>query len=903
MSLPILATKLYIPRLRDRIVKRTHLIKRLRQDEDYRLILISAPAGFGKTSLVSEWLTACGYSASWLSLDVRDNDLRTFLTYFITGLQRIDKGIGSRAMEVLSTQPSYRLEAVLNDIINEIASLSYKIVYVLDDYHVISNREINTVIEYLLDYMPTNMQLVILTRQEPQLPIANLRAKEQLLELRDTDLRFTQFEIAQFVNRMNLNITDHNLKILEKHTEGWIAGIQLAALSMQNNEDISDFMERFSAGHTYIMDYLIEEVLLRQTEELQSFLLKTSILDRFCGELCDAVLETKAPSSQRILEQLQASNLFLVSLDNERIWFRYHHLFAELLRRRAGAEEALSQEIGSLHIRAANWFEEKGFMDEAIRHNIAIRAYEKASVLIEREWYGMDQNLQSMIWLGWAKLLPVEMLQCRPVLCTGYAWALLDAGELEGCEPMLQYAEKGIDIFKQEEKNGISHTVIVVDDEQYQKLPATIAKARAYKASAMGDIKGAIRYAKQSLELLSQEEFYQRNIVKTLLGLSLWASGDLDAAYTTITQDLQGQQMEIMVAVVLAEIRMEQGKFHLAHELLERALRLAVLEEQAYQLPIASFYLGLAKINFWKWDISAALELLEQSRVRGEKSALPNWKYQWLLLKAQIKDSQELYEEALSLITEAQFSYHRNPIPELQPYQAVKARIYLKQGNIDFALDLAKDIHCAMSDEPEYTHIYEQITLIRIGLKEYERHKIADIEQVIASIEHLLSSVRIGKWNRNLTEILILRAIAYSYAGKHEIAKDSIYEALRVADSEGYIQPFIEDREQILSLFSEINAEAYQSQYLERILQAIYDKAKTFGEKAKVMNSVLIEPLSERELELLYMISEGYSNQEICDRLYLALSTVKGYNQNLFGKLQVKSRTEAIKRARELGIL
>lgn len=299
MSIPILTTKLYIPRLRDRIVKRTRLIKRLSQDEDCRLVLISAPAGFGKTTLVCEWLTVCGYSASWLSLDVRDNDLRTFLTYFITGIQMIDQEIGSGAIEVLSTQPTYRLEAVLNDIINEIAALSYRIVYVLDDYHVISNREINTAIEFLLDYMPANMKLVILTREEPQLPIAKLRAKDLLLELRDTDLRFTQFEIAQFVNRMNLSITDHNLKILEKYTEGWITGIQLAALSMQNNEDISDFMERFSAGHTHIMDYLIEEVLLRQTEELQSFLLKTSILDRFCGELCDAILDKKVHSSQR----------------------------------------------------------------------------------------------------------------------------------------------------------------------------------------------------------------------------------------------------------------------------------------------------------------------------------------------------------------------------------------------------------------------------------------------------------------------------------------------------------------------------------------------------------------------------------------------------------------------------
>jgi len=902
MSIPILTTKFYIPKLRDSSVNRTRLIKRLSEEEGCRLILISAPAGFGKTTLVSEWLSVCGYPASWLSLDVRDNDLRTFLIYFITGMQKIDQGIGNRAIEALSSHPSFGIEVILTELINEIAALSNEFVYVLDDYHTISNQEINAAMAFLLDYMPANMKLVITTREEPRLPIAKLRAKNQLLELRDTDLRFTQFEIAQFINRMNLNITDHNLKILEKRTEGWIAGIQLAALSMQNHQDISDFMEGFSAGHNYIMDYLIEEVLQQQPEEIQRFLLKTSILDRFCGELCDAMLENELPLSQKILEQLQAANLFLIPLDNERIWFRYHHLFADLLRRRVSIEDSLSKEMAPLHIRAASWFKQKGFMEEAIRHNIAVRAYENAAKMIELEWKGMDKSLQSVAWLGWAKMLPIEMIHFRPVLCTGYAWALLDAGELENCEPMLQYAEKGIETLEQEEQKGITPSIIVVDQEQYQILPATIANARTYKASALGDFKGAIKYAKLALELLPEAEVYTREVVKTLLGLSLWASGDLAVAYTTIVQGLQGQQMEIMVAVVLAEIRMEQGKFHLAEELLERVLQAALLEDETYQLPVASFYLGLAKIKFWLGDISAAEELLEQSRVRGEIAALPNWRYLWLSLKAQLKYSLGLCEEARKLILEAESFYFRNPIPDLQPYKAMKTRGYLIQGNTDFALDWAKECHIKMQDEPEYSHIYEHITLIRIRLKEYELNKIEDIESEITVMEHLLKKARIEKWNRNLIEILILRAIAYSFVGKPEIAKDSIYEAIRLSEPEGYIQPYTEDGEQIEALLSEINMVTNQSQFLKKILHAI-DKCKSCVEPSGKKGVNLMEPLSERELELLHLIAEGLSNQEICDKLYLALSTVKGYNQNLFGKLQVKSRTEAIKRAREVGIL
>lgn len=903
MSIPILITKFHIPRLRDSIVSRTYLMKRLSQVKGCRLILISAPAGFGKTTLISEWLTVCGYPASWLSLDVRDNDLRTFLTYFISGIQKIDQKIGNREVEALSTRTSFHLEAVLTEIINEIAALSYEFVYVLEDYHVISNQEVNATIAFLLDYIPANMKLVIITREEPLLPIAKLRAKNQLLELRATDLRFTQFEIAQFINRMNLNITDHNLRILEKHTEGWIAAIQLVALSMQNNQDIIDLMERFSSGNTYIMDYLIEEVLLRQTEEIQRFLLKTSILDRFCGELCDDMMEYKVPSSQRILEQLQATNLFLVPLDNERIWFRYHHLFADLLRRRASVEESLLQEIALLHIRAAHWFEQKGFMDEAIRHNMAVGDYEKAAAMIELEWYGMDQSLQSAVWLGWAKMLPEEMIHHRPILCTGYAWALLDSGKLEDCEPMLQYAEKGIETLKQETQKGIAPSIIVVDLEQYQKLPATISNARAYKASAQGDIKGAIMYAKKTLELLPEEEVDQREIVKTLLGLSLWASGDLEAAYTTIVHDLHGRQMEIMVAVVLAEIRMEQGKFHLAEEILERVLHTALLEDQIYQLPVASFYLGLAKIKFWKGDISTAIELLEQSKVKGETAALPNWRYLWLLLEAQIKGSQGFFEEALRLIIEAEGYYHRSPIPDLLPYQAMKARLYLKQGKINYALDWANDIQITLADEPDYANAYEMITLIRIRLKEYEKHKIADNTSDMAIIEHLLKKARFGKWARILIEILILRAIAYYALGKTEISKSSILEAIEAAETEGYVQPFIEDGEQIQTLLFEINMASNQSQFLKRIQCTIGDKTKYSVKTSEEKNIMLIEPLSLRELEVLHLIDEGLSNQEISERLFLALSTIKGYNQNLFRKLQVKNRTEAIKRARELGIL
>ncbi len=902
MSIPILTMKFYIPKLHDKAVIRPHLIKKMKEEGHSRLMLISAPAGYGKTTLACEWLSACGSPAVWLSLEERDNDLKQFLTYFILGLQSIDKSIGESAFDTVSSLQSVGTEAILTELISKIAEIPFDFVYVLDDYHVIRNQDINAAVTFLLNYMPDNMKFVITTREDPQLPLAKLRVRNQLLEFRQADLRFSQFEIAQYLNGMGFHITEHNLMLLDKYTEGWIAGIQLAALAMQR-QDVGDFIEHLSAGHTYIMDYLLEEVLMRQPEELQRFLLKTSILDRFCSELCDTVLEYEIPSSQLILEQLQAVNLFLIPLDNEKRWYRYHHLFAELLLQRWKRDHALSQEAAQYHMRAANWFEQKGFMEEAIHHILAAGDFEKAAARIELEWFKMDQSLQNAIWLKWVKLLPEELIRLRPVICTGYAWALLDAGELDGCEPMLKEAERGMAFIEKEEQEGSLLSRRVTDWEAYRKLPAFIANARAYKASSLGDFRGAVRYAKQALELLPEEDYYAREVIKTLLGLSLWADGDLEAAYSTIAQGLLNQQMEIMVAVVLAEIRIEQCYFRKAEELLSRVLKAALQEENAYQLPIASFYLGLARLKFYQGEITYEEELLEQSRGAGDVSALPNWRYLWLIFKAQLAESRGEYTEALDYIREAEGCYHKNPIPDLITFPAMRARIYLKQGNLEKAICWVDETPISFTAEPEYAHIYEYITLLRIRLKEYELHRMEDCGQVIRAAEHALEKARSGKWNRTMVELLVLLAKAYDLTGKVDLAQERLTEAIHRSGPEEYIYPFTEAGESLYLLFVRIAGTSDYPQFTRRVIDSIKLKKEQRDSAIVKSSSRLAEPLTERELEILRLISDGLSNQEICDKLFLALSTVKGYNQNLFGKLQVKSRTEAIKRARELEMI
>ena len=378
MSTPILATKLYIPPPRPKVVLRPCLIEQLSQGLYRRLTLISAPAGFGKTTLISEWVAGCELPVAWLSLDEGDKDPRRFLVYFVTALQKIAANIGEEVLEALQSLQSPPIELILTTLLNEIAAIPNNFILVLDDYHVIDAKPVDNVLTFLLEHLPPQMHLVITTREDPNLPLARLRARDQLTELRAADLRFTPAEAAGFLDQMmGLNLSAEDIAALETRTEGWIAGLQLAALAMlamQGHKDATSFIKSFTGTHHFVMDYLIEEVLQQQSERVQTFLLRTAILDRLCGPLCDAVLLDPSASGQETLEYIERANLFIIPLDNERHWYRYHHLFADLLRQRLGQSQT-PEEIAQYHICASEWFEKNGDQAEAFRHLIAARDY------------------------------------------------------------------------------------------------------------------------------------------------------------------------------------------------------------------------------------------------------------------------------------------------------------------------------------------------------------------------------------------------------------------------------------------------------------------------------------------------------------------------------------------------
>jgi LuxR family maltose regulon positive regulatory protein len=527
MSAPILATKLYIPPPRSKIVLRPCLIERLNEglSSGCKLTLISASAGFGKTTLVSEWVAGCKRPVAWLSLDEGDNDPTRFLTYLVSSLQTIVENIGEGVLGVLQSPQPPPTESILTALINEITNIPDNFILVLDDYHIIDSKQVDNALTFLLEHLPSQMHLVITTREDPHLP--RLRVRTQLTELRAADLRFTPSEAAEFLNQvMGLNLSAEDIASLENRTEGWIASLQLAALSMQGyaSRDAASFIKSFTGSHHFVLDYLVEEVLGQQSEGIQTFLLSTSILDRLCGPLCDAVLDSPSASGQKTLEYLEHANLFIVPLDNERRWYRYHHLFADVLRMHLKVKQP--DQVSALHRRASEWYEQNGLPSDAIRHALAAEDFVRAADLIELAVPEMRRNRQgaTVTELGWLKALPDELVHFRPVLCVDYAYALFGGGELGGVEPRLRDAERWLDT------PANTAGMVVVDEEEFRRLPGMIALLRAAQALARGDMPETAKNARRVLDLAPEDDHLMLGGAASQLGLVAWTSGDLEAA-------------------------------------------------------------------------------------------------------------------------------------------------------------------------------------------------------------------------------------------------------------------------------------------------------------------------------------------------------------------------------------
>jgi LuxR family maltose regulon positive regulatory protein len=902
MSGPILATKLYIPPPRPKIVLRPRLIERLNEGLQRKLTLISASAGFGKTTLVSEWLAGCQRPVAWLSLDEGDNDPTSFLTYLVAALQTIAANIGKGVLAILQSPQPPPIESILIALLNEIATVSDNFILVLDDYHTIDSKPVDNVLTFLLEHLPPQIHLVIATREDPPLPLARLRARGQLTELRAADLRFTPAEANDFLNQMmGLNLSKEDIAALETRTEGWIAGLQLAALSMQGRSDAASFIESFTGSHHFVLDYLVEEVLGQQPESIQTFLLRTSILDRLCGPLCDSVLGSPSASGQETLEYLERANLFIVPLDNERRWYRYHHLFGELLRKRLG-QSLVPGEIAGLHIQASKWYEQNGFPPDAIHHAFAVEDFERVAKLAELNWPAMNESVQSIKWLGWLKKLPEEIIRARPVLCVNCAWAFLNAGELEAAEAKMQDAEYWLEptTVTGEKSDASSIEMVVVDEEQFKSLPVVLTTARAYHAQAIGDISGTIKYAQRVLELSPEGDSQWHGAASSLLGLAQYASGNLDAAYRVFSEGLGRSDPYDVISgnFVLAGIKLAQGQLNTALGIYEKALKLVLERDEAMPLGTEDLYSGISELHRERGDLEIAAQDLLTGKKLGEQVELPDWQHRWYIAQARLHETNGDLDGALDLLEEAERRFVRTPVPIIRPIAALKTRIRIAQGKLAEALDwvLARDL--SVDDDISYLQEFEHMTLARVLIAQEKRGLVDDsIHDAQGLLERLLQAAEEGRRMGSVIEISALLALAHAAQGDILLALASLERALMLAEPEGYLRLFVDEGLPMAALLQEAAKHGIAPNYVRQLLAA-FGKA----EGRTSVTQLLIEPLSERELEVLRLLRTDLNGPEIARELVVSLSTARTHTQNIYAKLGVNNRRAAVHRAEELDL-
>ena len=780
MTSPLLETKFHAPARRRGLAARSRLTERLGRAGESALTLVSAPAGFGKTTMLADWLRtgpAGGRLTAWLSLDPSDNDPALFWAYFIAALRTAVPGVGEGALALLSSTES-PTEAFVVTLLNDLAALSDQVVVVLDDYHVIEEPHIRDGMIYLVEHLPPPIRLVIASRADPALPLARLRARGELVEIRANDLRFTLDEAASYLNEvMGLELTTADVAALEGRTEGWIAALQLAALSMQGRDDVAGFIAGFAGDDRYIVDYLVGEVLQRQSEHVRSFLLHTSILSRLNGSLCDAV--TGQHDGRAMLEALDRANLFLVPLDDRRLWYRYHHLFADVLRARLLDEQP--DQVHELHRRASDWYARNGDQSAAIGHALDGEDFERAADLIEMAAMPAFRARQEATFRRWLEALPDELFRVRPVLAIAVVAVHMVSGDIEGVEARLQDIEHCLEAAGASPDPDVPATaMVVIDHELFRRLPNQIAVYRAGIALLRGDAAGTIPHARRALELAAEDDHLGRGSAAALLALAHWTQGDLDAAHRRYTEALPSLQKAghlsdaLGLSLALADILIVQGRLGEAMGTYRRGLEVAAGQAPLVLRGAADMHVGLSELLRERNDLDAAQQHLQTSTELGEHAGLPQNAYRSRVALARIRQAQGDLAGAEDLLHEAERVYTGDYSPEVRPVAALRARVHLAQGKVGDALAWAHDRHLSATDTLSYLHEFEHITLARIllaqdtdGAHDGPRHDATRL------LERLLAAAKEGHRTGSVIEITVLQALDHQARGDVPAARGS----------------------------------------------------------------------------------------------------------------------------------
>jgi LuxR family maltose regulon positive regulatory protein len=939
MDAPLLTTKFYVPPVRPELVSRPRLIQRLGAGLHCRLTLICAPAGFGKTMLLSEWIEAereVGKDASptdtslatpefaWLSLDDEDNDPVRFFTYFIAALETVQADVGADARALLQSPKPPSLKSVLTLLINSLAafqggpstSTRRRLVLVLDDYHVIDSGPIHDAITFFLHHMPANVNLVIASRVDPPLSLARLRTGGQLVELREADLRFTPDEAAAFLDQaMGINLTSNDVAALEARTEGWAAGLHLAALSMRGKakDHVPEFIAAFSGSHRHVIDYLAEEVMAQQPEEIHDFLCQTAILDRLSAPLCNAV--TVQEDSDAKLRKLDGAHLFLVPLDDRREWYRYHRLFADFLRSHLAQD--MPDQIKDLHLRAAEWYQNNGLTAEAVGHALSAADFERAADLIEEVIEATLMRSEIATLESWVEALPDDIVRSRPRICVYQAWTLLLTGHpLEAAETRLEDAA-------QADATG--------------SVSGEVAMFQALIATYQGETRRSAELAHEALRLLPEYNPFLRSLVAGFLGVNYLWSGDLVTAQRTLEEAARisqqaGNVMNAVLAIChLAEVAIIQGRLYEGQALYDRAVELAV-DERGQPRPIAGVPItGLGSL-LQEWnDLESAerhlLEGIELTRKWGEAGGISGYTHLARLKQAQ--GDADGARQAIQTAREIARNFDAMELDDLL-VDVNQVRLWIAQGAPEAAMGWAEQRGLtgdAALDEVDKLARGPHVPLVRameyVTLAQVYIARDRPVE-ALRVIKPMLQAMERAGWTTFVTQLMALQALALQARGDTNQAIAVLARTLSTAEPSGFVRLFIDEGQPMLTLLRQAISHGIATGYVAKLLAAFEDETKDDGRKAKGRKlpdappssfvfrhssldvsevAGLIEPLSERELEVLGLIAAGLSNREIADQLVVAISTVKTHINNIYRKLDVSKRTQAVARGRELGLL